>query len=80
MSGKGRERTKKAFGSTAEGLPDTPQKMSNVKLSRLENANEQGGCSFCFPHGIETTNSTSGKKRRSWKNNRKTKYRAKKPD
>jgi hypothetical protein len=74
MGGMGRGRVKKVVGATAEGLPDTPKKMSNIKLSRLVHGDERG-CSRCFPHGSETTNSTQAKNRRSWKNNRKTKYR-----
>lgn len=74
MGGKGRGREQKLFGSTAEGLPDTPRKMSGVFLSRLVNG-ELRGCSRCFPHGRETDNSTAGKNRRSWKNHRVTKYR-----
>jgi hypothetical protein len=65
------------FGITAEGLPDTPKKMSNVKLSRLVHGDDRG-CSGCFPHGPETSNSTRNQNRRSWKYNRKTKYRLKK--
>jgi hypothetical protein len=77
MGGKGRNKIKKVLGKTAEGLEDTPRKISNVKLSRIEHG-EARGCSFCFPHGIETDNSATRKTRRSWKNNRKTKYRPKK--
>jgi len=77
MGSKGRGKVKKVIGKTAEGLPDTPQKMSNVKLSRIVHGEERG-CSRCFPHGIETDNSTVNKNRRSWKNHRKTKYRPKK--
>ena len=70
-------RVKKVLGTTVEGLPDTPMKMSNIKLSRIANGEERG-CSRCFPHGIETNNSAKKKNRRSWKNHRKTKYRPKK--
>jgi hypothetical protein len=77
MGRKGRGTVKKVFGTTEEGLPDTPRKISNVQLSRIEHGAERG-CSFCFPHGSETTNSTARKKRRSWKHHRKTKFRTKK--
>ncbi len=77
MGGKGRGKIKKVIGKTAEGLPDMPLKISNVKLSRIVHGEERG-CSRCFPHGVETDNSKAGKNRRSWKNHRKTKYRPKK--
>jgi hypothetical protein len=76
MGSKGRSRVKKVVGVTAEGLPDTPTKMSNVKLSRIVHGDARG-CSRCFPHGGETVNSTVGKNRRSWKYHRKTRYRPK---
>lgn len=77
MGRKGRRiRVKHVFGANDEGLPDTPKKIGSVKLSRIVHGEERG-CSYCFPHGIETENSTRGKNRRSWKNNRKTKYRSK---
>ena len=76
MGSKGRRRVKKVLGTTAEGLPDTPKKVGSIKLSRIEHG-EESGCSRCFPHGIDTGNSTASKNRRSWKNNRKTKYRPK---
>jgi hypothetical protein len=76
MGSKGRGQIKKVFGRTAEGLADTPRKMSNIKLSRLQHG-EMRGCSRCFPHGTETNNSTRNKNWRSWKNHRKTRYRPK---
>ncbi|HVT89149.1 MAG TPA: hypothetical protein VHD56_09885 [Tepidisphaeraceae bacterium] len=77
MGASGRKRVTKMIGATAEGLPDTPRKMGNVRLSRIVHGQERG-CSYCFPHGIETNNGTARKNRRSWKNHRKTKYRLKK--
>ena len=79
MGGKGRGRVKKVMGATAEGLPALPRKMSNVKLSRIVHGDERG-CSRCFPHGPDTNNHTANKKQRSWKSNRKTKYRPKASD
>lgn len=76
MGGKG-GRVKKMMGTTEEGWPDTPKKMSNVKLSRLVHGKERG-CAWCFPHGLETNNSTRSKNRRSWKTSRTTQYRPKK--
>ncbi|NJB83130.1 phosphate ABC transporter substrate-binding protein [Wenyingzhuangia aestuarii] len=47
---------KKAFGLNEFGKVDFPTKM--------------GGCSCCFPHGIDTRNSTRNKNKRNWKNSR----------
>jgi hypothetical protein len=74
MGSKRRGKVKKVLGQTPEGLPDIPQKISNVKLARIVHSKEHG-CSRCFPHGIETDNSTARKHRRSWKYYRQTKYR-----
>ena len=62
---------KKAFGLNEFGRIDYPKKISNVKISRIVNHEIMGGCSYCFPHGYETTNSTLSKNTRSWKKNRK---------
>ena len=61
---------KSAFGTNRYGLADLPSKVSNVKVARIKHTEDRGGCSFCFPHGPETTNATSSKKRRNWKNHR----------
>ena len=79
MGSKGRGKVKKVLGQTPEGLPDIPQKISNVKLARIVHGEERG-CSRCFPHGVETDNSTVRKHRRSWKHHRQTKYRPKKAE
>ena len=68
-----KKKFKKAFGLNEFGLVDFPTKISNVQVSRLEFGNQMG-CSWCFPHGYETINSTIGKNRRSWKYSRKTQY------
>ncbi len=65
----------RAFGIDESGYLLLPPKMSNVKLSRIEHFEDRGGCAFCYPHGIETTNATLGKNKRSWKHHRKTQYR-----
>lgn len=44
-----------------------PVKYSNVMLSRIEHTRDTGGCPFCFPHGMETTNSKFTKDLRCWK-------------
>lgn len=67
-------RLKKAFGTDNKGLAILPRKISNVKVSRIRNAEERGGCTRCFPHGTETTNASVKKKKRSWKNQRKTQW------
>lgn len=63
----------KAFGLNEFGIVDIPKKISNVKVSRFLHGEERG-CTYCFPHGIETNNSTEKNKQRSWKKSRKTKY------
>ncbi|WP_198931804.1 hypothetical protein [Labilibacter marinus] len=68
-------RLKKAFGYYYPGLVDIPKKFSNVRISRIQNYIEVGGCNFCFPHGIDTPNSTHEKRRnRNWKRYRKTRW------
>ena len=64
----------RAFGKDKNGLAILPRKDSNVKVSRIRNAEESGGCTRCFPHGIDTTNATASKKKRSWKNQRKKQW------
>jgi len=63
----------KAFGLNEFGLVDFSGKISNIKISRLEFGNLRG-CSWCFPHGFETSNSTLSKNRKSWKFKRKKQY------
>ena len=71
-----KKKLEKAFGLNEFGLIDIPTKISNTQFSRLEFGNEMG-CSWCFPHGYETINSTVSKNRRSWKYSRKTQYKMK---
>jgi len=65
---------RRAFGVGEDGQILIPLKISNVVLARIEHAADRGGCTRCFPHGVETTNATCKKNRRSWKNDRKTQY------
>ncbi len=65
---------KKAFGKSETGLAALPEKYSNVKVSRVLDAEERGGCTRCFPHGFETTNATIKKNKRSWKKRRKKQF------
>lgn len=60
---------KKAFRLNEYGFADFPTKISNVKIARLEFGIERG-CSWCFPHGWETSNATLFKNRRTWKYHR----------
>jgi hypothetical protein len=65
----------KAFGLNEFGILDFPTKISNVQLSRILNGN-CSGCSWCFPHGYETINSTITNRQRNWKKFRKTKWKS----
>ena len=47
---------RQAFGIDKYGLIDFPEKVSNIRISRILYGNEMG-CSYCFPHGCETINS-----------------------
>jgi hypothetical protein len=66
---------KKAFGVDDYGFPMIPKKYSNVKISRIKNTDKVGGCPYCFPHGIDCTNSTYlNQFNKNWKRYRKTQY------
>ena len=65
----------KAFGLTDEGFIDFPVKRSNVQIERIE-WGAYMGCTWCFPHGLETSNSIMNKIQRSWKKHRKTQWKA----
>jgi len=65
---------KKAFGVDDYGMIAFPKKISNTKISRIQNTDKMGGCSFCFPHGIECTNSKWSKLTRNWKKHRAFQY------
>ena len=64
----------KAFGLNEFEKVDMPKKISNIRISRIENGIIMG-CSWCFPHGYETSNSTFSKNRKSWKFKRQQQYR-----
>lgn len=65
---------KKSFGVDPEtGYDLLSNKVSGTKISR-ELLYRHVGCSYCFPHGFETINSTIGNSQRSWKKYRKTQY------
>lgn len=61
---------KKAFGVNQVGFIDFPSKFSNTKISRIQNSDRRGGCTWCFPHGIDTSNSKQSKLTRNWKSYR----------
>jgi len=64
----------RAYGLNEFGVVDFPNKISNVKISRLEFGDIMG-CSWCFPHGFETINSTIFKNKKKWKFTRQKQYR-----
>ena len=64
------KRLVKYFGQDEYGYVDLPPRFSNVRMSRIFVGNEMG-CSFCFPHGIETINARNTKLQRNWKKQRK---------
>ena len=73
MRKKNKNSLKKAFGVNEYGLADLPNKISGVKISRLINGQFMG-CSYCFPHGLETINRKSKKLQRNWKKYRKNRW------
>ena len=64
----------RALGVGEGGFWSPPPKIGSVRMARIEHGADRG-CTQCFPHGIETTNSHASKRQRSWKTHRKTKYR-----
>jgi hypothetical protein len=67
---------KGAFGKDEFGFASLHGKISNIKISRIKNYQKVGGCSICFPHGFECTNSAHHKNTRSWKKNRRSQYKS----
>lgn len=65
---------KRLVGKGEMNTAAIPKKISNVKISRVFNAKERGGCTICFPHGFETINATNKKNKRSWKHHRRKQY------
>jgi hypothetical protein len=74
MGKSNKSRLRRGFGVDEFGQIVLPHRFSNVKLSRIEHDKDRGGCGLCYPHGFETTNATDRKNNRSWKRQRKTKY------
>ncbi|XZF14538.1 hypothetical protein ACTHGU_00225 [Chitinophagaceae bacterium MMS25-I14] len=70
------KKLQKAFGLDEHGMTAFPYRISNVQYARIL-FGEERGCSYCFPHGYETTNSTISKYQRSWKKYRPTQWKAK---
>jgi hypothetical protein len=67
------ERLIKAYGKNEAGLADIPKKVSGTFISRIK-IGDECGCSFCFPHGIETYNSHYKNEQRNWKKYRKKQW------
>lgn len=63
-----------AFGKNEHDLVDLPTKISNIQIARLLVSEVMGGRSYCFPHGIETSNSVYEKHQRNWKKHRKSRW------
>lgn len=68
---KNKRRLIKAFGEDEYGFPYLPAKVSGATIDRIF---MKVGCTLCFPHGIETSNSHWKNRQRSWKTHRKTQY------
>lgn len=66
---------KRQFGVDEFGFTLIPSKFSNVKVSRIYNTDKTGGCSYCFPHGIECNNSSHRNSERNWKSHRNNQWR-----
>ncbi|MBL0741432.1 hypothetical protein [Chryseolinea lacunae] len=64
-----------AFGVNEFGLVDLPIKISNVRVARIAYGDERG-CSYCFPHGCETSNAKIDNCQKNWKRFRKSKWKA----
>ena len=60
--------------SFGRDMQDWPTRFSNIKWERLR-VGDTMGCSYCFPHGIETINGTRRKDFRCWKRYRKMQWR-----
>ncbi len=67
---KQRKLFKDAFGVNEYDLEEIPVKISGTTISRLL-IGQSMGCSYCFPHGIETYNSKFHNRTRNWKKHRK---------
>jgi hypothetical protein len=76
-NGRKAKRMQQAFGKDDFGIAVLPKKLSNVKVSRINNFDLMGGCPFCFPHGIECINSKFSNQNRSWKRYRRTQWKYK---
>jgi len=63
----------KMFGVNDYNLADLPAKYSGTKITRIF-IGEEIGCSYCFPHGIETRNSHYFNRQRCWKKYRRTQW------
>lgn len=64
----------KAFGKNKAGMADITGKVSGVKITRIIMGDDIG-CSFCFPHGHDTINSSISNRQHNWKKQRKNQWR-----
>lgn len=64
----------RAFGKNEHGFSDLPTKISGTTTKRFQN---DMGCDFCFPRGVENYNCTDQKAWNdpNWKRYRNTQYR-----
>lgn len=67
-------RQRRRFGATGAGTVEAPNKLGSRAVARIDHARERGGCSLCFPHGAETTNSQYAKNERTWKRSRTSRW------
>ncbi|MBO1271959.1 hypothetical protein J3L11_09935 [Shewanella sp. 4t3-1-2LB] len=63
------------YGANEAGLAMLPTKVSGTQISR-SCVGEEMGCTHCFPHGIDTSNSHDMKLQRCWKKYRKHQWRS----
>ncbi|MGI4875063.1 MAG: hypothetical protein ACRYFX_28245 [Janthinobacterium lividum] len=64
---------KQAFGwDDSRDFAVLPPKFSNIQIARIFYCKHE--CTYCFPHGWETRNSTLSNCQRSWKRFRRTQW------
>jgi hypothetical protein len=68
-------RQRRRFGAGDLGTTGGPGALGSRAAARIDHCRERGGCSWCFPHGPETTNSTQASSARTWKRRRQARYR-----
>lgn len=71
---KHRKRLQDAYGCDEYGMLQVPTKVSGRSISRSLFTRITGGCSWCFPHGSESTTPKAEKQQRNWKSYRRTQW------